>query len=564
MLIIALPASAVTLMVARRVQRLPALLGVWLATSGLTAMATFWLFYATPLAGKIAAFGWPSIAVAVIAWMAWRGDIDEACVRQLAVPILLWACGTYFIVCLGFAHGGADSAEITGATRFAMWQLPSDNGIPGFFAAWFYAHGHSGLPPIYPGQWQFSDRPPLQVGYVLSQMGLGWGTTDLNYDLQGVALQQLWIVGLWSLLKALRLGRATVLLTMGMVLVSGFALINGFYIWPKLLPAAMLLAAAALVLGTDWAQDRRSPALAVLIGALAALAMLGHGSSVFGVLGLAAVTLFRGRLSARWLATAVVAAAVIYLPWVAYQHWGDPPGDRLVKWMLAGNPAVDNTPALTAIRHAYAAIGLAGALRLKAQNYETMLGVASATHELSVGWSYLRVGNLGAAISQVRELQFFNLVPTLGLLAFTPVAMLAGAWSRSVRATAEWHGARLLWSAYVAGAGLWGLLMFGDAQWGLAIIHQGSYLIPLLGFAAAIAGARAALPRVTVVLVALNACLSLAVYAPALTPPPGTSYSLAALLISAASLSAFLWVCGRSDRSDAAGELELRLAEAGA
>ena len=549
MLIIALPASAVTLVVARRrEQRLPVLLGVWLATSGLLAMVTFWLFYAEPLAGRIAAFSWPAASVAVIAWIAWRRELPSACLRKLADPLLLWVLGTYFIVFLGFAHGGATSAEITGQTRFSMWQLPSDNTIPGYFAAWFYGHGHHGTPPIFPGQWQFSDRPPLQVGYVLSQMGLDWGTTDLSYQLTGVALQQLWIVGLWSLLKALRVERGTITLTMGMALVSGFALVNGFFIWPKLLPAAMLLGAAALALGPDWHEDRQSLPAAALIGTLAALAMLGHGSSVFGILGLATVALFRGRLRARWLVAAAVAAAVVYLPWAAYQHWGDPPGNRLVKWMLAGNPAVDTTPVLATIRHAYSAIGFTGALHLKAQNYETMIGWSSVASELGDGWSYLKAGDLGAAVSKVREVQFFNLLPTLGLLAFTPLMMVARARSRPVRARAEWRASILLWSAFVAGAALWGLLMFGDAQWGLAIIHQGSYLIPLLGFAAAITGARAALPRATVALVALNACLSLAIYGPVLAPAAGTSYSPVALFISGASLVAFFWVCADAPR----------------
>ena len=105
----------------------------------------------------------------------------------------------------------------------------------------------------------------------------------------GVVLQQLWIVGLWALLRGGEgrpghpgSGRWS------RCLVSDLAIVNGFFVWPKLLPAAMLLAAAALVVTPLWSQLRRNLWAAALIATLCALAMLGHGASVFGIIPLAA------------------------------------------------------------------------------------------------------------------------------------------------------------------------------------------------------------------------------------------------------------------------------------
>ena len=81
-----------------------------------------------------------------------------------------------------------------------------------------------------------------------------------------VVLQQLWIVGLWALLLAMRVRKVTRALVMVTVLVSDLALLNGFFVWPKLLPAAMLLAAAALIVTPLWGELRRSRWGAVLVG----------------------------------------------------------------------------------------------------------------------------------------------------------------------------------------------------------------------------------------------------------------------------------------------------------
>ena len=113
-----------------------------------------------------------------------------------------WACGR------SAAPSSSSSASITAAPtrrsrpapRASPTRCPSDNALPGYFVDWFYLHGHSGH-PLFPPDWLASDRPPLQVGYLLAQKP--FERVDAEAQLPGrraVVLQQLWIVGLWALL----------------------------------------------------------------------------------------------------------------------------------------------------------------------------------------------------------------------------------------------------------------------------------------------------------------------------------------------------------------------------
>ena len=188
------------------VRSVPVLLATGMAASGAAAMLTFWAYYADPLIGEnlsyLVVFG----SVAISAWILFSRDLDSRLLRRLGTPLALWALGSTFLVFFGFLHGGTDNPLGTAATR-SLVQLPSDNAIPSFFAEWFFQHGHHGTPPVFPGEWLASDRPPLQVGYVLAQRPFGWDSTGLHYQVLGVILQQLWIVGLWALLLAARVGR---------------------------------------------------------------------------------------------------------------------------------------------------------------------------------------------------------------------------------------------------------------------------------------------------------------------------------------------------------------------
>jgi 4-amino-4-deoxy-L-arabinose transferase-like glycosyltransferase len=124
-------------------------------------------------------------------------------------------------------------------------------------------------------------------------------------------------------------------------LVSDVAIVNAFYVWPKLLAAAFLLAALALVIERRGAALRESPAIVLLLGALCGLSYLAHGSTVFGLLPVLVLALLSGLPNWRWLAGALAVALLLVLPWSAFQRHADPrrPGRQVG---LAGVTEIDD------------------------------------------------------------------------------------------------------------------------------------------------------------------------------------------------------------------------------
>jgi hypothetical protein len=532
----ALPGVAAGLWAARSgVRQVPVLLAIFLAATGLVALLGFWAYYADPVVGEafadLAVLG----SIMLIGWATLGGHLDWELLQRLATPLALWALGTTFLVFLGFMHGDTAHPLETAATRFSG-QLPTDNDLPRFFAEWFQLRGHAG-DPVYPPDWLASDRPPLQIGFVLAQKPFGIDSGTIGYQVLGVALQQLWIVGLWALLLAARVGRTTRALIMGTVLVSDLAILNGFFVWPKLLPAAMLLAAAALVITPLWDELRGRLWAAALVGALVALAMMGHGSSVFGVIPLALIAALRGLPSWRWIGVAALVAFVVMAPWSAYQKYGQPPGDRLLKWSLAGVTEIDDRGTRETIVDSYREAGLGGAIHNKGQNFVTMFGGGPAWEALERAGDYVGSGEVAEAMREVRNVLFFDFFPSLGLLLIAPFVMLAG-WRRGVRRPEEWRFALVCWASVVVGCLAWGLLAFGNLP-SRTVLHVCSYLLPILAFAGAVAGLRAAFPRFGLVYALVASALMLALYVPVLDPLPGTSFSIWAALIAAAALAGF-------------------------
>ena len=532
----ALPGVAAALLAARNGTRsVPVLLAIGLAASGAAAMLAFWAYYADQTLGQSFSYFVLFGSILLVAASLRGGDLDRGLLRRLATPLVLWGLGSAFLVFFGFLHGGAEKPIEMASIRFSG-QLPSDNDLPHYFAEWFYANGHRG-DPVYGGEWLASDRPPLQIGYLLAQRPFAFFVEGLNYQVLGVVLQQLWIVALWALLLAARVGRLTRALTMIAVLASPVAILNGFFVWPKLLPAAMLLAAAALVLTPLWDELRHKVWAGALVGALLGLAMMGHGASLFGVIPLAAIAAFRGLPGWRWLGVALLAALVLTAPWAAYQKYGQPPGNRLAKWSFAGLVEIDPRGTREAVVDAYREAGVGGTLENKAKNFMTMLGDEPEFE--FVEWWASKENDSGVTklIKEVRQWFFFSFLPALGLLAIAPFAMLA-ARRRARRDSADWDFAVACWAVVAAGCLVWGLLMFGNLP-ARAINHVGSYALPILAFCGAVAGLRATFPRFAVYWTAAAAALMLAVYAPSFNPLPGTGYSLLSGALALAGLAGF-------------------------
>jgi hypothetical protein len=532
LLLTGLPAAAAALSAARfGIRSTPLLLAVALAASGLVGILCFWLYYADPIVGKTGAFFFAFGSALVVAGCL-REGVDRALLRSLAVPFALWGLTSAFVLFFGFLHGGTDQPLAAATTRFSH-QLPSDNDIPRYFAEYFYLHGHAGTPPPF-GDWLSSDRPPLQVGYVLYQRPFGWDAAALHYQVLAVVVQQLWVLGLWALLCAARLEPRTRGLVAFAAIVSDLTILHGFFVWPKLIAAAFLLGATALVFSAEWEGLRTRLLGAALFATLCALAFLAHGSSAFFIAPLLLVAAWRGMPSLSWLGVAAAVGIVLLGSWSAYQHYADPPGDRLIKWQLGGSLEIDDRSALETIVDSYDEEGLGGALDNKWGNVTTVVDQHEAERAAEDAVDLAADGHPGQALAPVRQARFFGLLPCLGLLLIGPAAMLV-ARMRGRPDGPAWGFALGALGLSALACLVWVLLMFGGPE-AMTVIHQGSLAVPLLALVGCVAGACAVDMRLGACLVAANAALVLLLYGPALTPPAGSSYSLAAGLFAGAAL----------------------------
>jgi hypothetical protein len=88
--------------------------------------------------------------------------------------------------------------------------------------------------------------------------------------------------------------------------------------------------------------------------------------------------------------------------------------------------------------------------------------------------------------------------------------------------------------------------MFGDLA-GLAVMHAGTFAIPVLAFVACVVGLRAVFPRFAIWWTGIAAAVMLAIYVPALYPPPETSYSGLAIVAAALALAGFVFLVFRRE-----------------
>jgi len=530
LLLTGLPAAAAALLAARAgLRSIPLLLAVALAASGGTAILCFWLFYADPTIGETASFFFVFASAGAIVW-CWRQGIERSVLHRLATPFALWALASAFVLFLGFVHGGTDQPLSTASIRFSH-QLPSDNLLPAYFADYFYLHGHAGPPPPL-DDWLSSDRPPLQIGYVLAERPFGWDETGLNYQVIGVVVQQFWILGLWALLCAARLSLPTRGLVALAAIVSDVAIVHAFFVWPKLIASAFLLAALALVFSEEWTQLRHHPWVGMLFAALCALALLAHGSSAFFILPLLLVAIWRGFPSWSWIGVAIATGLVLLGPWIAYQHYADPPGDRLVKWQLGGSLEIDERGALETIADSYSEIGVGGTIDNKWKNLTQLVGQADVDRAVNDAVDSIGNGSPGKAIIALRFPRFYDLLPFLGLLLLGPVAMAVARLSGRRPRGPDWSFALFGLAISTLSCFFWALLIFGGSEASTSL-HQGSLALPLLAVSACVAGACAVDRRFGTALVIVNVIGVTLLFVPVVGPVPGTSYSVVAGLFAA-------------------------------
>ncbi len=345
------------------------------AASATLGLFSFWAFFFSKLLGRIFSFSVYIASAGVLLSPLCRRTAIIAVAKSTAKPFLYAAVAGVCYLCFLFLFvdpvaSGADYAN----QRFFDQIRPGDNIIPFFFAEKLYAR--QPLRPFCCGDWLSSDRPPLQTGIFLLQRTLRFvGTVRLHYELIAAALQCLWICGVWCLLTSFGTPAIRIRQALGLLIFSGFLFYNSVYAWPKLLAAACVLFIASILIDAIRRGGRLSFFEASLSAACVGLALMAHPGSIFSLPAIAVgVVRFRRTFSIRQLVLAACIVSVYGVPWIMYQKIVDPPGNRLVKMHLAGDPDIDKRSTWRAIVDAYTGRTAKDIIAFKLSNVLTLEG----------------------------------------------------------------------------------------------------------------------------------------------------------------------------------------------
>jgi hypothetical protein len=408
--------------------------------------------------------------------------------------------------------------EVAPRLRFLEFVLDLDNEIPYYLADSFY-QGHDPRPYFKHvlKAWLTSDRPPLQAGLLLLQMPLlSWTPQSKDYALvASIAVQCAWVPAVLALWTAAGLDQRRSGIALLFVTLSGFALVNTVYTWPKMLAAALVVVAVIFALFGRGPKGEPFPlSKALLVGLAAALAALAHGGVAFTLLPLGLLVLLP-RFFPGW--SRLVASGAVFLavlvPWSLYQKLYDPPGDRLLRQHLAGDGSTgpDTKPLLKDLQDAYGGLTANQIIENKLENLRVLFMAAPEPHRWPAAslhppeWPTDAIG--------FRRCDFSALFWTLGLLNLGWPLVLAGAWRRSPSLsgkgpeTGRIAGATLGFvvpALALASVAVWVVLMFGPAG---TMVHQGSYATVLLLFAALAAWLTTVPSRLTYCLLALQGAI---------------------------------------------------------
>jgi hypothetical protein len=232
------------------------------------------------------------------------------------------------------------------------------------------------------------------------------------------------------------------------------------------------------------------------------------------------------------VALAALTLACLYAPWALYQGLIDPPGNRLLKWHLAGVIPVDDRSFFEALHDTYAALSWADYVSGRVANFWAMVGDwPENLRDLAL----FLTGQNSDLARFLRRDDVFNFLPALhgfSLALTAALVLLPGmsAWPRQRRIVL------MLFAAVLVTCVVCGVLLIIP---GSAINHQSSYLVQVMATAGAIMVLALRVPILALAFVALQTLSVAALYAVTLPADPDFLPSIMVCALATVALYAY-------------------------
>lgn len=362
--------------------------------SCLLSYAIFWFYLLSPLAGE-----WLSTILFVLSWSIlalfilnkrYRHFISR---KNIIFPIIL-----VLLVSWLYSNIAAACRQDKYADSCYVKSISIDNYMSSLYAD----NIRSDKPKALIGDRQGGDRPPLQSSVMLSQSVLtaNPATGKHNTQLMGTILQVSWVLAVWILCRVLGLKLYDTVLVVVASAFTGFFFFNSVIVWPKLLAGSFVVLAVVLLYF-----ENKSHKYA-LAGLASAAALLAHTASAFTLIPLwISVMIFKKmRPNLRQAASVIAVAAILIMPWLAYQQFYDPPSNRLGKWFFAGVMSKDDRTLPEALSSSYTSTSLGELVRNKVKMTANLVA-DKPTNEL--------IGS--GKFAKLRDLEFRYMVVGIGL-----------------------------------------------------------------------------------------------------------------------------------------------------
>ena len=493
--------------------------------SGVIAYVSFFIYVLSPLLGRV--YSLSVLGVSVVIFVS-RSTVRRHVRivfghRDVLTPLLIALSVGFLYTGSTLLYGGEVHVSLVANSRYRD-PLPPDNILPRLVAE-RVLDGIRGEPFL--GDWLSSDRPPLQAAAeTLVSPLIPKGSRELNYQAIATMAQLLVIPAGWILLRRLRINFGTTLGVIVATALSGTMALHSTYVWPKLLCAAYSLLCIAALIPAEGRGTKRDHLVpwSLLAGAALALSFAAHGGGLFVLLPILCVLIlsFGRRFLPSTVAGrsgisehsqsmqpivskpnelvlavggALLVGALLLAPWLVYQSVVAPPGNRLLKWHLAGVTDVDQRSFVQSMIDQYTKQPIRAIIANKTSNIRELVNPSRFLADV------MPVMGSDDSIDLVRQREFGHLGNSVSI-SMVGVGLGAAGWLVNRRRSRELVAGLFGLAAGGLGTLLWCVALYGPKA---TLPHQGSLAVPLVLIGSSALLAASAHRWALVVFVALSA-----------------------------------------------------------